>query len=106
VRKPTGELDLFREIWNTRQRVSFLSGLPIRFFDVKNFAHVLPKGQNKFPKYKLKKENIILLTDMEHHLLDHGTIDERTEYEKYHNCSFNTIQILYEKLKLEYESEA
>lgn len=71
VRKITGELEMFKEIWAERQHYSDVSGeylgdtLKPHFF-----AHVLPKGS--YGKYRLKKENIILLTEKEHTQLDHA----------------------------------
>lgn len=65
-REPTGELALFNAIWNSRPRVSFLSGKAIREFSVNNFAHVLRKAPSSYPKFKLYDKNIILLTPQEH----------------------------------------
>ena len=64
MKKETGELQMFKEIWEERPHVSELSGkplLPIGHFQWHwQFLHVLPKGS--YPHYKLKKENIVLGT--------------------------------------------
>lgn len=102
--KPTGERILFQTIWNTRERVSFLTGqkldtVPIFLF-YNMFAHVLPKGL--YPKFRLNENNIILLTPREHHLLDFGTEDQRSSYAEKHNCSWDKVYKLRDKLKLRY----
>lgn len=71
IRKKTGELDMFEEIWDERQHVSEVSGEPLGdILDPWFFAHLLPKGS--YPAYRLRKENIILLTKKEHTQLDHS----------------------------------
>ncbi len=68
MKKSTGELKLFKEIWEEREHKSELSGDPL--FEMNNpqwicqFLHILPKGT--YPHYRLKKENIILGTVDEH----------------------------------------
>ena len=110
--KSTRELDRFREIWVERTHKSFLTNKPINIdidpdtgeFDielfVKFFAHVLPKG--RYSLYRLNKDNIILLLPYEHTLLDQGTKDQRKEYEKKYNCSFQIIYDLADKLRHTY----
>jgi hypothetical protein len=56
---------LFKEIWKERPHESEISGRrlgdePLSVF----FHHILPK--NKYPEFRLDKENIILLTIDEH----------------------------------------
>lgn len=70
VKKSTGEKIVFEQIWNERPHVSQISGEPIREAKAINFMHVLAKGQNKYPKFKLLKQNILLVTDQEHHYWD------------------------------------
>lgn len=65
ARKKTGELELFEEIWNERAHESEVSGEKLLSFDVSNFSHLLPKGL--YPKFRLKKENIVLKTRQEHY---------------------------------------
>lgn len=109
IRKPTGELAMFNEIWIEREHVSFLSGLPLDEFQgtpyyVNMFAHVLDK--KKYPSQRLIKTNVILLTPQEHFYLDQGTKDQRDEYAKDMEnkgflCDWIKIFKLKEKLLLE-----
>ena len=79
------ELEMFKWIWKSRKHKSFLTDRKLDFEEGENiwynlFAHVLSKGQNMFPLFKLNENNIILLTPYEHSLLDHGTIQQRQDY--------------------------
>jgi hypothetical protein len=87
------QLDLFKEIWAERPHVSFVSGKPV-YFIAWTFAHVLSKGA--YPAFKLKKENIILLTPEEHYKLDHETHKAKADK------SFDKVFELASKLKTEY----
>lgn len=83
--KSTGEKAVFDMIWKERKHVSFLTGLPLPdTFNpqlyISMFAHVLSKG--KYPRFRLLKENILLLTPTEHRILDQGTEAEREAYSK------------------------
>jgi hypothetical protein len=71
-RKPTGEGELFDEIWKERPHKSQISDEPINEPRPINFIHVLAKGQNKYPKFKLMKKNIVLGTDEEHFYWDNA----------------------------------
>jgi len=75
---------LMNGIIATRRHVSFISGLNIDIVDdtttYDNCAHVLAKGQNKYPAFKLFDRNIVLLTKEEHHLFDNGTDLGRKKY--------------------------
>lgn len=64
-RKKTGERELFREIWAERPHISVVSGQVLKGFHIWCFSHILPKGT--YPGYRLKKENIVLKTIMEHY---------------------------------------
>jgi len=76
-REPTGELSLMKSIWdNMSEHVSFISGKQIHEFNVRNMAHVLPKALNRYPKFKLHPDNIVLLTYDEHFLWDNGLRSE------------------------------
>ncbi len=76
-RKPTGELPIMKEIWESEQEhKSFVSGKRIYVFDVRNMAHVLPKAENRFYKFKLYPKNIKILTYEEHDLWDNGIREE------------------------------
>lgn len=75
--KPTGEGVVFKEIWNERPHISFVSGTRLNNPYPTNFAHVLPK--KKYPKLRLEKENIVLLTFDEHFQWDNGLRSELAE---------------------------
>lgn len=75
--EPTGEGELFREIWNERPHICFVTGKPILEPTASVFSHVLAKGLNKYPKFKLYKKNIQLLLPEIHSLFDHGTEEQR-----------------------------
>lgn len=72
-KKPTGEREIFIQIANERGRKSEISGKYIHPLGPENFMHVLAKGQNKFPKFKLYKKNIRIVTADEHQEYDHGS---------------------------------
>jgi hypothetical protein len=60
-----GQMAMFLEIWEEREHVSQVSGdylgdMPAPIF----FSHILGKGA--FPAFKLRKENIWLVTAKEH----------------------------------------
>lgn len=68
-RKPTGEAVLFQALWNSRARVSFVSGTWLgNEAQAWFFAHVLPKG--KYQSFRLFAENIVFLTQEEHDIWD------------------------------------
>ncbi len=68
MKKSTGELKLFKEIWEEREHKSELSGDPLLPFGhylwICQFLHICPKST--YPHYRLRKENIILGTVDEH----------------------------------------
>ena len=106
-RKPTGEKEMFEEIWNERTHVSFLTDVSLDkymgspfYFSL--FAHVLSKKH--FPLKRLDKDNIVLLTPREHVLFDQGTNEEREEYEYqmkqiHQECRWKELYALVDKLK-------
>lgn len=106
------QLAMFNAIWNSRDRVSWLSGISLNGYQDTNkwyscFAHVLPKGV--FPKMKLFDKNIILLTPKEHGLLDQGTEEQRETYKQEQSVhgrdvNWNKIFTLREELKEFYET--
>lgn len=94
IYKPTGEKDMFMDIWNERSHISFLSGKKLDEFEnspffFNLFAHLFPKG--KYPKERLNVDNIVLLTPEEHFLMDQGTIEQRDKYAHDNNCSWEKI---------------
>lgn len=94
--KVTGELNLFKEIWGERPHISQLTGRPLKYFDVKYFAHIIAKS--KWEVGRLLKSNILILHPEEHNLLDQGTQKQRDEYAKKWNCDWNFIEELKQKL--------
>ena len=110
------EAMLFRIIWNVRSQRSFLTGTWLRniqpghplWFNM--FAHVLPKGMNKFPHFRFYLKNIVLLSPGEHALLDQGTAEARITYSQEVEeaskgkitADWSKIDVLAEELKEEY----
>lgn len=76
------EMDMYIWIWNERYHVSWFTGFPITAFNPAIFMHVLPKGLNKFPHYRLNPDNIVLGSREEHDLVDQGTQEQRNRYKK------------------------
>lgn len=71
-KEPTGEKAVFQAIWNKRPHKSQISGEKIHDGKAVNFLHVLAKGQNKYPDFKLEEENIVLGTEEEHYIWDNA----------------------------------
>lgn len=95
-KKPTGEKDIFEKIFEERGPYSQISGAFLGEYNVSFFAHILPKGQNKYPHFKLIPENIILMTIDEHHCWDNAR----------HKCidlQWNWIYFLENTLKEKYK---
>lgn len=67
---PTGELEIFRTILVRRGAFSQVNNEQITPVRPKNFAHLLPKAQNKYPMFKLFIDNIWLMTDDQHYKWD------------------------------------
>jgi hypothetical protein len=66
---PTGEKKLFFEIRNERVRSCIICGKNIKEAKTRCFAHILPKWQR--PKYRLHKNNIVLVCSIDcHHKVD------------------------------------
>jgi hypothetical protein len=65
-KKATGEGDLFRSIWESRERISFVTRLPLPTEEAYSyyFSHVLKKGT--YPKFRLNEKNIVFMTLDEH----------------------------------------
>lgn len=104
------EADLFLIMYKKGTKKSFLSGKKIYSPESRmssmfygQFAHVLAKGKNQYPNFKLYSKNIILLTNHEHMLLDQGSEAQREAYAKEHGCDWGKIEELKEELKEEYK---
>lgn len=70
----TGEVKIFKEIWDEREHISQLSGLPIVEFNIFCFAHILPKGV--YPEMRLNKNNIWLMLPKEHIAQHNGMLPD------------------------------
>ena len=92
-KKVTGELELFKEIWNERIHKSEISGLPLSLFDVKCFHHILTK--QAYPEHRLDKDNIILLTRSEHISVHSKSIDDLISLDN----RWITLKERYEQIK-------
>lgn len=95
--KSYNESKMFKEIWESKQHISELSGkqlLPKGHFKHHwQFLHVLPKGT--FPNFKYFKHNILLGLPSEHEKQEqYEVFQERREilnriyYEVYYNKKF------------------
>src|SRR4030042_4640277 len=111
-RKSTGEKDLFLGIWEeTEDKVSFITGQDLTQYEDTTlfpnlFAHVLNK--KNYPKFRLYKKNIVLLTPEEHRLYDQGTMAERLTYAITctPKCDWSRLFALEIELKIEYNEKA
>lgn len=111
--KPVTEKHLFDFMIQKKPPISFISGKPLTQFLNSNLrynccAHVIPKRGHlrlNFPSknsreqlLRLNEDNIVLITPIEHFLIDQGTRDQRQQYEKENNCSFDVFYNLKEEL--------
>lgn len=76
------ELSMMLHIWKTRKLKSEVSGksLYATTYSFCYFAHILCK--NHYPLFRYNPDNIMLLTEREHYLVDKGTEEQRAQYEK------------------------
>ena len=95
-KKVTGEAVVFDMIREEREHVSFISGIGVPCI-AHNFAHCLSKAENRYPKFKLRKDNIVLLSEQEHELYDKGTEEQREEYADFMKKKYN-IDVDWKKL--------
>ena len=65
-KKPTGEAPLFAEIWSDRGPYSEINNEHLGEYNVCYMAHILPKGQNKYPHFKLNPDNICIMSLAQH----------------------------------------
>lgn len=107
---------IFRVVWITRVKKSFLTGFWLRSYEstplfYNMFAHVLAKGQNKYPYFRNYFKNIVLLTPGEHALYDQGTEEQRILYSAEvemssggkNKADWAKLEALGEELKEEYK---
>lgn len=94
AKKVTGELELFKEIYEEVKGICQLTGRVIPF-NVRNFAHVLSKGA--YNSLRLYKSNILHIDPRAHHLYDCSSKEKLLS-------EFPTANLIYElKDKLRYE---
>lgn len=104
------QLAIFKQIWQLSNKRSFLSGLFLRNFEgtdlfLNCFSHVLAKGQNKYPYFKIYAKNIVLLTPGEHALFDQGSESDRMKYKEEHPyADWDKLYKLKEELEAEYKA--
>jgi hypothetical protein len=55
----TGELTLFKALWNTRKRSCWVCNAYIPHFSPFNFHHILTKAA--YPAFRLRDKNIVIL---------------------------------------------
>lgn len=96
-RKVTGERNVFEEIAEEREWICFVTGEKLWELKPSQFLHVLPKALNRFPKYKLYKENVVLASDLVHRMWDFAP---RSEVKK--DKRFNKLFALESELKAKY----
>lgn len=90
-KKKTGELDVFKEIWEEREHKCFVCGSELGEFSVILFSHVLTKGA--YPSLRLNKENILLKCEPCHH---------RYEFQDTSHSMWDKVKAIKKKLKFEY----
>jgi len=93
-RKITGELEVFKAIWATREHKSQISGETLGEFSVSYFSHILSKGA--YGRFRLYPKNIILKTHKEHQIW------ETQRHKIKEDPLWKWIFELHDKLKYEY----
>lgn len=96
-RKATGEMELFKALWEKRKHRCFVTGQKLEF-SPSIFFHILGKGA--FPGYRLNPSNIIFV-NAEYHT-DWHTIGREKLLKK--DPRWQRVFDLYEMLKIEYSS--
>lgn len=97
-RSPTGELELFKRLYEERNQTCQLTGKWIAF-DVNCFAHILGKGSHG--KFRLNPDNILMVDKRIHQLYDHEGRDKLL-------AEFPEAEVIYElkeKLRWKYYNE-
>lgn len=80
VPKATGELEIFKIIWEEREHVCQVCSSTLHVFDVWNMAHILSK--KSYPSFRLNKENIWLLCRSCHDKYDNRGVEDKPEFSK------------------------
>ena len=94
---PSGQLDVFKSLWDEMPHVSEVSGKPL-MFDVQCFHHILTK--QAYPKFLLFKPNIILLTRAEHRQIHAFSFEDLIKKDS----RWDMVQERYQKLKEMYNN--
>ena len=98
---PTGELELFKKIYESCGGVSVIDGVKLNSPEHPmfhwQFAHVLPKGA--YGRFRLDERNILPMTAVQHTQFDNFRHDIREEPE------WAWVFKLEEKLKIEYNDK-
>jgi hypothetical protein len=78
VRKESGELEVFKMIWNERPHHCEVCKTTLHIFDHWNFAHILGKGA--YQRFRLLKENILLACRNCHSQYDNGSTENDPKF--------------------------
>lgn len=70
-RKPTGELEMFKDIWSERPHICVKCGKYLAEMNVRYFSHIKSKGA--FPELRLDKNNIEILCVDCHYKYEFGS---------------------------------
>lgn len=70
--KPTGEKNIFEQIWSEREHKCVVCKVIINDPGPINFSHILSKGAYK--KFRLNKDNIVIKCAACHHKYEFGDI--------------------------------
>lgn len=115
-KEATGEKEIFEEIWQYRNHISWLTASSLKQYEdflddeqcwkkhplwVNLFHHVLNK--KNYSKFRLIKDNIILLTPQEH--LDIHSLSSDKLIEKYGKINMDRYNDRIETLKKRYKNE-
>ena len=85
------QMEMFITIWRESNKKSELSKRDLQKFYGTDFwyncfAHILAKAT--YPRWKLNRDNIMLLHPEEHTIVDIGLVADQIAYEEIHKCSF------------------
>lgn len=92
-RKPTGEKEVFKRIWESNPHECLTCGVHIKEARAINFSHLLPKGT--YPKYRLDPRNIVLQCGGCHQRwhIYHSALRDHKNWSRF----FNRYDTLYEE---------
>jgi hypothetical protein len=93
IPKKTGELEIFKQIWEEREHFCYVCNSPLYVFDVWNFGHVLSKGA--MPSLRLNKDNIVLLCRKHHDEYDNRGTVGKPEFDKLNELKQQLKELYY-----------